>query len=157
MPQSATLIKVTFQSVYCLEIRLLGSGLVSIRDGAFSHFDGVSVVGELIPSQGLKSFLSKYVDETAVYKRRSQTEDDNPPSPIMAIDDQGGPTSVGVSSQFLSGRAPQSPRDPGLRFASPMTPPSSSNPHTPASPHPINQVITNILILKCYINLWHIF
>lgn len=37
-------------------------------------------------------------------------------------------------------RAPQSPRDgSGLRFQQPHTPPSSSNPHTPASPHPIGQ------------------
>lgn len=36
-------------------------------------------------------------------------------------------------------RAPQSPRDGGLRFQQPITPPSSSNPHTPASPHPISQ------------------
>ena len=33
-------------------------------------------------------------------------------------------------------RGPQSPRDSGLRFAAPSTPPS--NPHTPASPHPIS-------------------
>lgn len=35
-------------------------------------------------------------------------------------------------------RGPQSPasnREPGLRFHPPLTPPSGSNPHTPASPH----------------------
>lgn len=39
------------------------------------------------------------------------------------------------SSANLSLRPPQSPRDAGLRFQQPITPPSSSNPHTPASPH----------------------
>lgn len=41
------------------------------------------------------------------------------------------------SSANLSLRPPQSPRDAGLRFQQPITPPSSSNPHTPASPHTI--------------------
>lgn len=45
------------------------------------------------------------MDENAVYRRRSQSEDDNPPSPIQMDD---GP-------QLF--RGPQSPRDSGLRFA----------------------------------------
>jgi mediator of RNA polymerase II transcription subunit 14 len=114
---------------------------VSIRDGAYSRFDRSNVVEEFTPTQGLKGFLSKYVDESAVYRRRSQSEDDNPPSPIVMDDPPSGPNSVG--SSFLSSsniRAPQSPRDAGLRFAPhPLTPPSGSNPHTPASPHPIGQ------------------
>uniref|UniRef100_A0A1B0CC39 Mediator of RNA polymerase II transcription subunit 14 n=1 Tax=Lutzomyia longipalpis TaxID=7200 RepID=A0A1B0CC39_LUTLO len=134
-PQSSTLLRVEYQSLYCLEIRLRGGGLISIRDGAYSRFDRCNVLQELIPTQGLKAFLSKYVDESTVYRRRSQSEDDNPPSPIAMEEMQGGPTSVGGSSPFLGLRGPQSPRDAGLRFAPPITPPSSSNPHTPASPH----------------------
>ncbi|XP_053690334.1 mediator of RNA polymerase II transcription subunit 14 [Sabethes cyaneus] len=137
IPQSPTLLRISFQGVYCLEIRFRGSGLCSIRDGACSRFDRSHVVEEFTPTQGLKGFLSKYVDESAVYRRRSQSEDDNPPSPITMEDPHGGPSSVG--SAFLGGggmRGPQSPRDPGLRFAAPLTPPSGSNPHTPASPHP---------------------
>ncbi|XP_058828466.1 mediator of RNA polymerase II transcription subunit 14 [Topomyia yanbarensis] len=137
IPQSPTLLRISFQGVYCLEIRFRGSGLCSIRDGAYSRFDRSHVVEEFTPTQGLKGFLSKYVDESAVYRRRSQSEDDNPPSPITMEDPHGGPASVG--STFLGGggmRGPQSPRDPGLRFAAPLTPPSGSNPHTPASPHP---------------------
>lgn len=142
LPQSPTLLRVAYQGTYCLEIRLRGGGLVSIRDGAYSRFDRSHVVEEFTPTQGLKGFLSKYVDENAVYRRRSQSEDDNPPSPIAMEESQGGPTSVGGSSPFLSGsgmRGPQSPRDSGLRFPPPITPPSVSNPHTPASPHPISQ------------------
>ncbi|KAG4074048.1 hypothetical protein HA402_014253 [Bradysia odoriphaga] len=141
IPQSPTLLRIAYQAMYCLEIRLRGGGLVSIRDGAYSRFDRSNVVDEFYPTQGLKGFLSKYVDESAVYRRRSQSEDDNPPSPIAMEETQGGPASVGGSSPFLGGslRAPQSPRDGGLRFAPPITPPTSSNPHTPASPHPINQ------------------
>lgn len=112
-----------------MEIRLRGGGLVSIRDGAYSRFDRINVVMDIIPTQGLKGFLSKYVDENAVYRRRSQSEDDNPPSPIPQMDE----------TQWASShRGPASPRDSGLRFAAPQTPPStSSNPHTPASPHPV--------------------
>lgn len=58
-------------------------------------------------------------------------------------DTYGGPNSApgagaGGSSPFLTSgmRGPQSPRDGGLRFPAPHTPPSGSNPHTPASPHP---------------------
>lgn len=114
-----------------MEVRLRGGGLVSIRDGAYSRFDRINVVMEFIPTQGLKGFLSKYVDENAVYRRRSQSEDDNPPSPIPQLDD--GPSWSGNL------RGPASPRDSGLRFAAPQTPPSTSNPHTPASPHPAQQ------------------
>ncbi|CAD7082039.1 unnamed protein product [Hermetia illucens] len=140
LPQSPTLIRLSYQSMYCLEIRFRGGGLVSIRDGAYSRFDRSNVVEEFSPTQGLKGFLSKYVDKSAVYRRRSQSEDDNPPSPITMEESHGGP-GTGGSSPFLSSgmRGPQSPRDGGLRFAPPMTPPSGSNPHTPASPHPIGQ------------------
>lgn len=85
----------------------------------------------------LQAFLSKYVDENAVFRRRSQSEDDNPPSPVAAIDSDGG-SNVNFLGHHRSG--PQSPaqqRD-GLRFHPPLTPPSGSNPHTPASPHTTN-------------------
>lgn len=148
LPQSPTLLRVAYQATYCLEIRLRGGGLVSIRDGAHSRFAKRNVVDEFTPTQGLKGFLSKYVDESAVYRRRSQSEDDNPPSPVAM---EEGPSSVGGGgggggsiagggSPFLSHRAPQSPRDGGLRFPQPITPPASTNPLTPASPHPIGQV-----------------
>lgn len=70
------------------------SGLISIRDGAYSRFDRSNVVEEFTPTQGLKGFLSKYVDESAVYRRRSQSEDDNPPSPIAMEESQGGPCTL---------------------------------------------------------------
>lgn len=112
LPQSPTMIRLSFQETYCLEIRFRGGGLVSIRDGAYSRFDRSNVVGELTPTQGLKGFLSKYVDENAIDRRRSQSEDDNPPSPTVE-EIQGGPASVGSSSFLSTGlRGPQSPRDP---------------------------------------------
>lgn len=73
-----------------MEIRLRGGGLVTIRDGAYSRFDRSNVIEEFTPTQGLKGFLSKYVDESAVYRRQSQSEDDNPPSPITMEDSHGG-------------------------------------------------------------------
>ncbi|XP_015606309.1 mediator of RNA polymerase II transcription subunit 14 isoform X2 [Cephus cinctus] len=135
MPQCVTLVRLAYQGMYCLELRLRGLGLVSLRDGAYSRFDRSNVVDEFTPTQGLKAFLSKYVDESAVFRRRSQSEDDNPPSPVT-MDSDGGGGSVGFLSHHRGG--PQSPaqqRD-GLRFHPPLTPPS--NPHTPASPHTTN-------------------
>ncbi|EDS34691.1 mediator complex subunit rgr-1, partial [Culex quinquefasciatus] len=102
-------------------IHLRGFGLCSIRDGAYSRFDRSHVVEEFTP----KGFLLKYEDETVVYRRLSQSEDDNPPSRITMEDPHTGPASVG--STFLGGgsmRVPQSPRDPGLGFAATLTPPS---------------------------------
>ena len=69
-----------------------------------------------------QNFLSKYVDETAIQRRRSQSEDDNPPTPIP-LDDSPWPTPKAASPARAS-------------HGGPMTPPVSSNPHTPASPHP---------------------
>ena len=61
----------------------------------------------------------KYVDEAAFQRRQSQTEDDNPPSPIMPPHSDSDASSLTSSS--------------GLKFQTPHTPPS--NPLTPASPH----------------------
>nr|XP_015839661.1 PREDICTED: mediator of RNA polymerase II transcription subunit 14 [Tribolium castaneum] len=141
MAQSCTLIRLAYQGMYCLELRIRGAGLVSLRDGAYSRFDRSNVVDVFSPTQGLKAFLSKYVDETAVFRRRSQSEDDNPPSPV-SMEVEGGASAGGG---FLGHhRGPQSPagtREPGLRFHPPLTP--GSNPHTPASPHTINQTHTS--------------
>ncbi|EEC20233.1 conserved hypothetical protein [Ixodes scapularis] len=118
--------------------------MVAVRDGAYSKFDKTKAVEDFTPIQGLRAFLSKFVDESACQlRRRSQSEDDNPPSPI--------PTLEGMDSFLGPGLRPlspaQRPQDAsaaaaaavaaaagGLRFHHPMTPPS--NPHTPASPHP---------------------
>lgn len=134
MPQSPTLLRLSYQGMYCLELRLRGGGLVSLRDGAYSRFDRSNVVDEFHPTQGLKTFLSKYVDETAVFRRRSQSEDDNPPSPVT-MDAEGGPVSF-LGSHHRGPQSPAQQREGGLRFHPPLTPPSGSNPHTPASPHP---------------------
>lgn len=140
MPQSCTLIRLAYQGMYCLELRIRGAGLVSLRDGAYSRFDRSNVVDVFSPTQGLKAFLSKYVDESAVFRRRSQSEDDNPPSPI-SMEVEGG----GFLGHHRGPQSPASQREPGLRFNHPLTPPSGSNPHTPASPHTsnINQPATH--------------
>lgn len=100
-----------------------------------------------------QTFLSKYVDDNAIHRGISLNEDDNPPSPMLGgglEDTFTGPSSTtmatgGGSSPFPSGgmRGPQSPRDcGGIRFPAPHTP-SSSNPHTPASPHHSSSVSTS--------------
>lgn len=54
MPQSPTLVRLTYQGMYCLELRLRGGGLVSLRDAAYSRFDRTNVVNEFSPTPGLK-------------------------------------------------------------------------------------------------------
>ncbi|OXU18250.1 hypothetical protein TSAR_004954 [Trichomalopsis sarcophagae] len=81
MPQCISLVRIAYQSMYCLELCFRGDGLVSLRDGAYSRFDHSNVVEGFTPIQGLSTFLSQYVDKNAIYRRRSQSEDDNPPSP----------------------------------------------------------------------------
>ncbi|KAK8734774.1 hypothetical protein OTU49_005983 [Cherax quadricarinatus] len=119
LPQSPTRVSIIYRNVYCLNVDLLPNGLVAVRDGAYSSFETSKLIEDFIQIQGLKAFLSKYVDETAINIRRSQSEDDNPPTPIP-LDDTMWPTPKAAS-----------PARHG-----PMTPPISSNPHTPASPHP---------------------
>ncbi|XP_037940367.1 mediator of RNA polymerase II transcription subunit 14 isoform X2 [Teleopsis dalmanni] len=147
--ESPFIIRLAFQAMHCIEIRFRSGRLVAIRDGAYSRFDR-NLIDEFTPIQGLKSFLSKYVDENTAYRGRSQNEDDNPPSPVGLEDNFNNPSSVsgagaGGSSPFLSSgmRGPQSPRDSSLRFPAPHTPPTVSNPHTPASPHPVAGNTTN--------------
>lgn len=57
LPQSPTFIRFAYQGTYCLEIRLRGGGMVSIRDGAYSRFDKSNVVEEFTPTQGRKTLL----------------------------------------------------------------------------------------------------
>lgn len=125
IPQSPTHIKLMFYNTYCLDVQIKSGGLVSVRDGAFSHFDQRKSLEEVQPIQGIKSFLMKYVDEAALQRRQSQTaEDDNPPSPMAVGGDAGSSNS---SSSTTGGDAAAS-----LKFHTPHTPPS--NPLTPASP-----------------------
>ncbi|XP_011505329.1 PREDICTED: mediator of RNA polymerase II transcription subunit 14 [Ceratosolen solmsi marchali] len=135
MPQCITLVRIAYQNMYCLELCFRGDGLVSLRDGAYSRFDHSNVVDGFTPIQGLSTFLSQYVDKNAVYRRRSQSEDDNPPSPVTIDSEGNGAGSIGFLAHHRSG--PQSPAQQreALRFHPPLTPPSGSNPNTPASPH----------------------
>lgn len=54
MPQRVGLVRIAYLGMYCLELRLRGGGLVSLRDGAYSRFDRSNVVDEFTPTQGLK-------------------------------------------------------------------------------------------------------
>lgn len=136
VPRSPYHVSIVYCNVYCLDVHFQSEGLVSIRDGAYSLFDKSHVLGEFSLTQGLKAFLSKYVDENAMFRRRSQSEDDNPPSPISTLMEMdhnagtpgGGSSGPGSSSPFMSrSHQPSSPAQVGA---------GRSNPHTPASPHP---------------------
>ena len=82
LPQSPTHVKIMFYNIHCVDVHFRADGLVSIRDGSFSMFDQTKVLTDLEPIRGFKAFLYKYVDEAALARRTSQTEDDNPPSPL---------------------------------------------------------------------------
>ncbi|XP_064456763.1 mediator of RNA polymerase II transcription subunit 14-like isoform X2 [Ornithodoros turicata] len=137
IPQSSMHIRLAYRNTYVLDIHCRPEGLIAVRDGAYSKFDKTKAVEDFTPIQGLRAFLSKFVDESACQlRRRSQSEDDNPPSPIPTLDSMESFLSSG--SALKPSSPAQRPQDPagagGLRFHHPMTPPS--NPHTPASPHP---------------------
>lgn len=129
LPQSACMLRVAYQAMYCLEIRICGGGLVSVRDGAHSRFKKAGSMDEFTPTQGLKGFLLNYVDESAVHCRRTQWEDDNPQSPVVVVDE-------------TPNRA-QSPRDPQARFT--HTPPTTNqtNSQPVGSPHILQQSSPN--------------
>merc|ERR1719259_752036 len=99
-----------FYNIHCVDVHFKSDGFVLIRDGSFSMFDQTKALDDLEPIRGFKAFLYKYVDEAALSRRTSQTEDDNPPSPLSMDQDSSG-----------------------LKFPSHHTPPS--NPLTPMSPH----------------------
>ncbi|XP_033107464.1 mediator of RNA polymerase II transcription subunit 14-like [Anneissia japonica] len=83
VPQSSTHIRIAYRSIYCIDIQCRGKNMVAIRDGAHSLFDTSKVVTGFNPTPSLKVFLDMFVDDTILYaKRRSITEDDNPPSPV---------------------------------------------------------------------------
>lgn len=147
IPQSSMHLRLAYRNTYVLDVHCRPEGLVAVRDGAYSKFDKTKAVEDFTPIQGLRAFLSKFVDESACQlRRRSQSEDDNPPSPIPTLDSMdsflGSASALKPSSPAQRGGscAAGGPQDPsgasagGLRFHHPMTPPS--NPHTPASPHP---------------------
>ncbi|KAG6452582.1 hypothetical protein O3G_MSEX007707 [Manduca sexta] len=104
-------IRIIYAGAYCIEVGIRGGGVVTIRDGSYSKFDRSPVVDEFAPAQGLKTFLSRYVEDNM--SARLLAEDDNPPSPM-------------------------SPMPPGgLRFPAPLTPPQPHTPHSaPVTPHP---------------------
>lgn len=131
-PQSPTHIRISFRNIYCLDVHFHRECLVAVRDGAYSLFDKSKVIEEFMPTPGLKSFLSKFVDDSGTQcRRRSQSEDDNPPSPISTID----PLDSFMSTHVKPSSPAQRAQETALRFHHPLTPPPGSNPHTPASPH----------------------
>ncbi|XP_015794906.1 mediator of RNA polymerase II transcription subunit 14 [Tetranychus urticae] len=145
VPQKSNHIRLIYRNTYCLDIILSVDGFVSIRDGAYSLFDKAKVLEELSPIQGLKAFLNKFVDKNAAQMRRlSQTEDDNPPSPMTHIEHVEPYLFQSNHNQTASPMTINSAQDsmmmnaggPGARgMRQVMTPGSLSHPNTPASPH----------------------
>ena len=94
-----------------------------------------------------------YIDDSVTggnVRRRSATEDDNPPSPVDTMDvfnlSQQNPAGSGSPGS----RARQD--GGGARFHSPMT---SPNPHTPASPGPrMSGVSVAVYTLLAFRRVW---
>ncbi|RWS16530.1 Mediator of RNA polymerase II transcription subunit 14-like protein [Dinothrombium tinctorium] len=147
VPQSSTHIRLLYRNTYCVDVILQMDDLVAIRDGAYSLFDKGKVLEELTPIQGLKAFLNKFVDRSATQMRRlSQTEDDNPPSPITQFESveaylfQTGQTKTASPlniQQSSDSSLLSSVNTSNIRPLHQQLNPSAmgSNPNTPASPH----------------------
>lgn len=146
---------------YCLDVILYADNTIAIRDGAFSLFDKMKVMEDLTPIQGLKvkliidwfsvsriqtffifnsqAFFNKFVDKTLQMRRLSQTEDDNPPSPMPQMESV---ESYLYSTAQIKTSSPSknvnetnttvNTRPLGHQISSSA---QGSNPHTPSSPH----------------------
>lgn len=134
LPEASTHIKLIYRNTYCLDIVMYADNLVSIRDGALSNFDNSKVISDFKPIQGLKAFLSKFIDKTIQTRRLSQTEDDNPPSPISQMEFTPNDNYMFPGSQIKPNSNIQPAiNEPNLANRSSAVPLHSS-PHTPASP-----------------------
>ncbi|CAH2099787.1 unnamed protein product [Euphydryas editha] len=76
-------IRIIYAGAYCIEVGIRGGNMVTIRDGSYSKFDRTPVVDEFAPAHGLKTFLSRYVDDNI--SARLLAEDENPPSPMSPM------------------------------------------------------------------------
>lgn len=88
LPQTPTLIRIAYQAMYCLELRILGDGIVSLRDAAQRGEKSTKTpsVDDFTATQGLLGFLRKYTSSAStahasVFLRRLQGEEENPVSP----------------------------------------------------------------------------
>lgn len=54
IPQSPTHYRLTYRSMYCLDVQCRGDGLIAVRDGAYSLFDKGKPMNEFMAIQGLK-------------------------------------------------------------------------------------------------------
>lgn len=132
LPQSPTHVKIMFYNIHCVDVHFKADGLVLIRDGSFSMFDQTKVLNDLEPIRGFKAFLYKYVDEAALTRRTSQTEDDNPPSPLT-MDQDNSSLKFGAAS---SSATPMSPHGGGQQSNLLQSPPSGKQPSASPAPSP---------------------
>ncbi|XP_060079924.1 mediator of RNA polymerase II transcription subunit 14-like [Ylistrum balloti] len=124
IPQSTTHVRISYRSISSIDVHFRSNKIVAIESS--------KVVEGFNPISLLKAFLNMYVDDAIIgrhNRRMSTTEDDSPSSPVgMDTMDMFGLS----SGPSMGSPASRQRQDGGLRFPSPMTPPS--NPHTPASP-----------------------
>ncbi|CAG2110071.1 unnamed protein product, partial [Medioppia subpectinata] len=134
IPQSSTHIRIIYRNIYCLDVIIYSDNTIAIRDGALSLFDKVRVMEELTPIQGLKAFLNKFVDKTTQMRRLSQTEDDNPPSPMPHM--ESVESYLYATSQMKTSSPSKGVNEnSGRPITHSMPSAQGSNPHTPTSPH----------------------
>ncbi|XP_052229673.1 mediator of RNA polymerase II transcription subunit 14-like [Dreissena polymorpha] len=125
IPQSSTHVRISYRSNYCLDVHLRSGNVVAVRDGAYSLFDTSKVTEGFTPIPMLKAFLGMFVDDSVTggnVRRRSATEDDNPPSPI-------GMDNIDV---FSVTQSHQSSGSPGARQRADVAPSPSTYIGTPS-------------------------
>uniref|UniRef100_A0A3B4YNB9 Mediator of RNA polymerase II transcription subunit 14 n=1 Tax=Seriola lalandi dorsalis TaxID=1841481 RepID=A0A3B4YNB9_SERLL len=140
LPQSPTHIRLAFRNMYCIDIYCRSRGVVAIRDGAYSLFDNTKIVEGFYPAPGLKTFLNMFVDSNQDARRRSVTEDDNPPSPV------GVDVMDSLMNQLQAPQQPQTMRggtggvyppltSPPPNYHANVTPPSMMPTQSPGNIH----------------------
>ncbi|KAL4233347.1 Mediator of RNA polymerase II transcription subunit 14 [Mactra antiquata] len=126
LPQSSTHVRIAYRNNYCLDIHFRTNKAVAVRDGAYSLFDTSKATEGFTPIPMFKAFLSMFVDESVTgsnVHRRSTTEDDNPPSPIVPIDNM---------DVFSMSQSHQSTGSPGSRTRTDVAPSPSTFIGTPS-------------------------
>ncbi|XP_071839301.1 mediator of RNA polymerase II transcription subunit 14-like isoform X3 [Apostichopus japonicus] len=135
LPQSSSHFRLMYGTAYYLEIHCKGKNAITIKDGAYSHFNIRTNIDGYISIPGLKAFLDLHVDDTASNRRHAIAEEDNPTSPMDTLPPQTDPFMAGPPQQHPAAASPMFNQKMGTQGATGGFAHPSSNPATPSSPH----------------------
>ncbi|PIK47831.1 putative mediator of RNA polymerase II transcription subunit 14 [Apostichopus japonicus] len=106
LPQSSSHFRLMYGTAYYLEIHCKGKNAITIKDGAYSHFNIRTNIDGYISIPGLKAFLDLHVDDTASNRRHAIAEEDNPASPMDTLPPQTDPFMAGPPQQHPAAASP---------------------------------------------------